>query len=256
MDRRDIQEDAVRVALRRAFNRDRDMEPSPDLSPRLRERLRDAVKPDEPRGSAPPRWVALAASIALAAGLAGGIVVWRPNSSSTLALDAVADHWNCALNYRLIKRPVPLDEAARSFDKAYAVLLDAPPDTLAISTGEIRVTERHACAFGERRFAHIVMRYRGRVVSLLLTASASSAPLERTSINGFSVRAVPATDHTILLVSDLAQQDLDPLAQAISIPLARQIGRAVLAGVPDKLVTLSPRSAGARLPGFCVRPAL
>ena len=35
--------------------------------------------------------------------------------------------------------------------------------------------ERHACAYDARRFGHLVMHYRGHVVSLLMTAAGGEA---------------------------------------------------------------------------------
>lgn len=110
------------------------------------------------------------------------------------------------------------------------------------------------------------MDYRGRVVSLLLTANAAAsdrtefhdaaAHIERTSVNGFSVLSVPASDHMILLVSDLSQEELGALAQVVAIPLARQLEPGSMARVFDKLAILSPPSVTLRVSGPCMRPEL
>jgi hypothetical protein len=67
--------------------------------------------------------------------------------------------------------PVPLEEAAQRFDSAYRLLLSAPPDDISTPNGPANVVERHSCAYGARRFGHVILQYRGRVVSLLMTGN-------------------------------------------------------------------------------------
>jgi hypothetical protein len=76
------------------------------------------------------------------------------------------------------------------------------------------------------------MRYRGRVVSLLMTASDGSAGSTRPDalphalgrpVNGLSVVAVNGAHHAILLVSDLDRAALEELSQQVSVPLARRL---------------------------------
>src|SRR5262245_62090391 len=128
--------------------------------------------------------------------------------------------------------PVPLDEAAQRFDSAYRVLLDTPPDDISTPDGVARVTERHSCAFGARRFGHVIMEYRGRVVSLLMTANEGETGnvghdaiphVIGRPMNGLSVVSVNGTRHAILLVSDLHSSELAQLSRAISVPLARRL---------------------------------
>jgi hypothetical protein len=136
------------------------------------------------------------------------------------------------LTYRLVRAPIPLEEAAHEFDSAYRLLLTAPPDDIPTRDGPARVTERHSCAYGAHRFGHVIMKYRGRVVSLLMTAT-DGRDAERDaiphvigqSVNGLSVVSVNGTDHVILLVSDLESTELAQLSRAVSVPLARTLGR-------------------------------
>jgi hypothetical protein len=112
------------------------------------------------------------------------------------------------------------------------VLLSAPPDNVSTPDGPARVLERHSCAYNDRRFGHVVMQYRGRVVSLLMTANdgghASPGPdalphaIGR-PINGLSVVSVNGRHHAILLVSDLDSPALEELSQAVALPLARRL---------------------------------
>jgi hypothetical protein len=135
--------------------------------------------------------------------------------------------------------PVPLEEAAARFDSAYRRLIDAPPDDFVTPGGPARVVERHACAFGTRRFGHVILDYRGRVVSLLVTErdAEAGAPLSVGPMphvhgspeNGLSVVSVRGTRHTILLVGDLQDHELVDLSTRVSVPLAQQLeGRTVL----------------------------
>src|SRR5262245_37920964 len=128
--------------------------------------------------------------------------------------------------------PVPLEEAAQRFDSAYRLLLNAPPDDISTPDGVARVTERHSCAYSARRFGHVIMEYRGRVVSLLMTANdGETGDVGQGAIphvvgrpmNGLSVVSVNGRRHAILLVSDLNPAELTQLSRAVSMPLARRL---------------------------------
>ncbi len=234
----------LRGALRDAFHRAPELQPSAAFRERMRDQLHAAARQRPRPWSFSYRWLALAAGIVLA--VSAAIVVMQRSVTPTeaLARDAVGDHQNCALNYRLVKRPVPLEQAAQQFDSAYRVLLSAPADDIATPDGVARVTERHSCAYGGRRFGHIIMKYRGRVVSLLLTANdggtANSGQdaiphLVGRPMNGLSVVSVNGTHHAILLVSDLQAADLSQLSRAVSVPLMRRVDDLVSDSTPVTL---------------------
>jgi predicted anti-sigma-YlaC factor YlaD len=228
----------LRGAVRTAFDRAPELQPAPDFAGRLRDTLRQANWREQ-RAWAPSRgWLALAAGVVLAAGVTVAVFLarssaTRPSASAALAQDAIGDHANCALQFRLAAAPIPLEEAATRFDSAYRLLLTAPPDDLATANGRAHVVERHSCVYGARRFGHVVLQYRGKVVSLLMTASDGSAGSVETDralphvigrpMNGMSVVAVDAPRHSILLVSDLGSSDLQQLSTAVAMPLARQL---------------------------------
>ena len=122
----------------------------------------------------------------LAAGVTAVVFLNRSSApAEALAQDAIGDHRNCALKYRLVRNPVPLEEAAQRFDSAYRLLLDAPPDAISTPDGPVRVVERHSCEYGAHRFGHVILQYRGRVVSLLVTAN------DRTAAAAESAEAIP-----------------------------------------------------------------
>src|SRR5215471_2540718 len=222
----------LRGALRDAFNRAPELQPSVDFRNRLRDQLSEVSLHRARPWAWSGRWLALAAGIVLAVGVAGVVFMKRSAvPAEALAQDAVGDHQNCALKYRLVRAPVPLEEAAQQFDSAYRVLLSAPPDDISTPGGVARVTERHSCAYGAHRFGHVIMEYRGRVVSLLMTADDGMGNAGQDAIphvigrplNGLSVVSVSGTRHAILLVSDLESGELARLSSAVAVPLTRRL---------------------------------
>src|SRR5262245_43078607 len=222
----------LRGAVRDAFNRAPELQPSTEFRNRLHDQLREASLHRTRSWSLSSRWFALAAGVVLAIGVAGAVFMKRSVvPADALARDAIGDHQNCALKYRLVRMPVPLEEAAQQFDSAYRLLLASPPDEIATPDGPARVTERHSCAYGARRFGHVIMEYRGRVVASLMTTDEVTGNVGQDAIphligrpmNGLSVVSVNGTRHAVLLVSDLSSADLAQLSRAVSVPLARRL---------------------------------
>ena len=233
----------LRSVLRTAFTRAPELQPTGEFADRLRNRLRHtAVKTHRPWTISTP-WLALAAALVLTVGATAAILVNRSSASAaTLEADAIGDHRYCALKYRLVRWPVPLEEAAQRFDSAYRVLLNAPPDDIPTPDGPAHVLERHSCEYGAHRFGHVIMQYRGRVVSLLMTANDNATAAEPGGviprvighpIGGLSVVSVNGTGHAVMLVSDLEKNELTQLARMVSIPLA-QLAEAATARVNDE----------------------
>jgi hypothetical protein len=191
--------------------------------------------------------MALAAGIALITGLTAAVLVMRPPQPGSLASDAVGDHWNCALRHRLIRRPVPLEDAARRFDSAYGLLRNTPPNDIATPDGTARVVDRHSCAYGARRFGHVVLQYRGHVVSLLVTSIQATTPallpddaaphVLGPPIRHLSVVSVTGSRHAVLLVGDLPEHELTQLADVTSVPLSSELASAVAVVAPQGITT-------------------
>lgn len=225
----------VRGALRVAFNRAPDLQPPVEFADRLRNHLREAAVPRRSSVAFYGRWLALAAGLVLAAALGSAVFLSRSTApADALTRDAIGGHRNCALKYRLIRTPVPLEEAAQRFDSAYRLLLSAPPDDISTPDGPARVIDRHSCAYGARRFGHVVLQYRGRVVSLLVTANdretgAAAASADAIPhaigrpVDGLSVVSVNGRRHAILLVGDLRSTELTQLSRIVSLPLAQRL---------------------------------
>jgi hypothetical protein len=115
--------------------------------------------------------------------------------------------------------------------------LDTPPAQLALNIGPIQVSERHACVFHGRRFAHVVMQFQGRVVSLLITDEGRWLPsltdgegqLQLASepvVDGFSVASFSTSHHRVLFVSDLGEPEVRRVAQALASSIAGQLAGA------------------------------
>ena len=223
----------LRGALRTAFNRAPDLQPAGEFTDRLRDQLRQAAVHRHRSWTFSSRWLALAAGVVLAAGITTAILLNRSSApAEALARDAIGDHRNCALKYRLVRTPVPLEEAAQRFDSAYRLLLNAPPDDISTPDGPARVVERHSCEYGAHRFGHVILQYRGHVVSLLVTANDSTSDTASTAaiprvigrpMEGLSVVSVNGSRHAVMLVSDLEKNELTQLAGIVSLPLVQRL---------------------------------
>jgi len=223
----------LRGALRTAFDRAPELQSTGEFTDRLRDQLRHAAVHRNRSWTFSGRWLALAAAVVLAAGVTAAILLNRSSASAeALALDAIGDHRNCALKFRLVRMPVPLDEAAQRFDSAYRLLINAPPDDIPTPDGPARVVERHSCAYGARQFGHVILQYRGHVVSLLVTANDRDTAIASEEaiphvigrpMDGLSVVSVNGSRHAVMLVSDLEDNQLTQLARIVSLPLAQRL---------------------------------
>ena len=147
---------------------------------------------------------------------------------------AAGDHANCAIKFRLLEKPIPLDEAGLKYDRAYLNLAEVVSARLGEFSTNIQLVESHSCVFNGRRFAHVVLRDHGSLVSLLITdlsgpaiekgaersgsdgaQQVSSCPI----FEGYQVACFKTASHAILLVSDLAEGE--------NLAVARQVAPAV-----------------------------
>jgi anti-sigma factor RsiW len=227
---------AVRESMRRAFRNAAELEPRPEFVADLRDRLRQAALAAPPRRFGLGRgWWLLAASLVLGVALAGIFVRYGSVTPSlVLAQLAAGDHQNCALRFRLTEKPISLEEAAQQYGAVYQVLQQLPPNDLMTAGGLAHVVERHSCVYGGRRFAHVVIKYRGALVSLLVTRddgrATAAIPDDALTqvraegrIEGMSVVSFRAARHMVFLVGDLAQGDLLRLATVAAGSLRQQL---------------------------------
>ncbi len=232
----------LRARLKSAFSGSPDLQVRPAFVATLAAQLRGSVSQPAAGWRRWSSWWALAAAVALAAAIAGGGSLRRaavePLTRATadrltqavwqLARAAAGDHRDCALHFRLAERPIPLEEAAR-FDPAYHALREAVRATHA-DRGDvpIDIVEDHACVFEGRRFAHIVLRYRGQLVSVLVTgrgdrsvtapARGASAPAITSlhGVEGFEAATFNAPRHVVFVVSALDARDTGAVARTIA----------------------------------------
>ncbi|MBW8868363.1 MAG: hypothetical protein JF610_13725 [Acidobacteria bacterium] len=158
----------LRTALRGAFERSPELRATPEFLESVGRRVRDRQSSRSLRAA---RWsfrplMAIAASLLLVSAVAFGGREWL---GASLLHAALGDHQNCAIRFRLKEKPISLEEAAQRFDPAYRSLVAVAPSPARLSGGELTVLERHSCVYDRRRFAHIVLRYRGTLVSVLVT---------------------------------------------------------------------------------------
>jgi len=220
----------LQEALRGALGRDPELQMTPEFSDRLRDVLRQPMP--EPRTLMSRRsWLALAASLVLVAGVTGRLLLDRQEASAEiLAQDAIGDHEVCALKLRPAKMSdVPIAEATAKFNEAYRMLIAAPLEGTPAPGGPVQVLERHACDYNGRRFGHVVMRYQGHVVSLLMTTRDADPRGDLTpqpigkATDGLSVVSVSGSGYAVLVVSDLGSDQLRQLSTVIAQPLAQRL---------------------------------
>ena len=152
-------------------------------------------------------------------------IAWRE-----LTEHAVGDHKNCALQHNLTEDPITLDEAAARYGK-YNKDLDKTvfmPLREAFGEkgfGKIELVESHSCVFDGRRFAHVVLRYRGETISVLVTDTDLPAEngdvFNNQAIETMRVAGFRTAHHAVFVVSDLTEQENATIAEAIYAPVSR-----------------------------------
>jgi anti-sigma factor RsiW len=186
---------ALRSRLKSAFAAAADLAPREEWLSEVRTRLQVESQSARRSWNSPATWLALAATVVLAAGLGLFTLAGSRGAAGLLALarSAVGDHRNCAVRFNLAEKPIPLSQAAEQYDPMYRVFEATPAASVSGRNGTIEVLERHACVFEGRRFAHVVMKYQGELVSLLVT-EANAGPLTRLPAPGESGLALAPGD--------------------------------------------------------------
>jgi hypothetical protein len=210
----------LREAVGTAVCRAPDLAPRPEFMARLQADLRTASGIAISRRRATlGRWLALAATVVLAVGI--GFLYRVRAGGNELARAAVGDHQNCALQFRLTEKPISLADAARHYGEMYRIVEQLPPTDIVMTAGTARVLERHACVYGGRRFAHIVLRYRGKLVSVMVTAADTrhAAAVAPGAIDGMNVTSFAAGRQVVVVAGDISIADLQALTDAIAAPL-------------------------------------
>ena len=154
--------------------------------------------------------------------------------------EAVGDHENCALHFRLKENPITLDEAAKKFgafnkdlDKTVKAALrgEVPGGNKSNEENEkIEFLEAHSCVFDGRRFAHVVLRKGKKTVSVLVADTDSFEDADGTiaseSVENLQVARFSAGRHDVFVVSDLSEWENAAIAERISPAVNRHIEQA------------------------------
>ena len=225
----------LRATLKQAFVTAESLQPDAEWVGRLSAGLRTRALSRPARRFRPAQWWLLAAGLALAAVV--GRAAWHRQGddrrvADAFAHDAAGDHRDCALHFRLAQAPIPLEEAAQEYDAAFHLLDVAVRSARDAQGHPFELVESHACIFAGRRFAHIVLRSRGQLVSVLVAArdgtSASASPpgpgsaptvMSLSPIEGFQTAAFAASRHEVFVVSELAEADNLAIARAVASPV-------------------------------------
>lgn len=221
---------ALRARLQSAFASATALAPRPEFLESLESRVRSQAGSQAPSRISRRTWLQSwgAAAAALVTAISGGLFVRgavRRSRLAALASNAAGDHQNCAIKFNLAERPISLDEAARRFDPAFAsfATLTAPTG---LPNGPAEVLERHSCVYEGRRFAHVVFRYGGHIVSLLVTGgteSIGSSPEMLPTDAPLQVASFSTGRHLVFVVSDLPADDTSRFAQAMVGPVAQRL---------------------------------
>jgi hypothetical protein len=165
----------------------------------------------------------------------------RPPRPSDIAVDANAilarmselaagDHRDCAIGHRLPDMPIALEEAARKYDRAYLDLTKAVMSHRDDSDELLELVMAHACLFKGHWFGHIVVRYRGRLISLLVTRLEDSSGIATTkvpkdregqviacsTVGGYQISCFRTEHHGVFVVSDLEEGENLALARKLA----------------------------------------
>jgi len=150
---------------------------------------------------------------------------------------AVGDHENCAVKYNLKEDPITLDEAATKFgtynkdlDNVMMAAFKTRPN--AEVAGDVEFIESHSCVYEGRRFAHVVVRHKGKMVSLLMTDTdlpGDNSSVETALYDG-AVRAAGfiVGHHAVFVVSQLADNDNVALANAVAPAIRTHVEKPVV----------------------------
>jgi hypothetical protein len=229
----------LRGALKSAFDQASDLQPRAEFANALRARLADEAAPPVRQAAPWRRWGAIAAGLLLVTALGLAALPWLSASGlAALARLAVGDHENCALTFRLAEAPITLEQAAQQYDAAFRRLQTVEPVTTALPGGPLEVVDRHSCVWDGVRFAHLVLRYKETLVSVVVASDAGAAaswipwshlshdPAALPSTHGQQVASFRGAAHTVFVVSALPAADVQAVARVMAAPVVQALAGA------------------------------
>ncbi len=249
----------LRGQLREGFQHAPHLQMSDEFAARLKAQLRD-VALRRSRFSAGNRaaYIAIAASLVIAAALGFRVVYQRWHSqnqpyftsgenrdekidrernggrpglvSAALTESVIGDHRDCALSHRLDEKPINLDEAGRKYDRAYTNLVSSVMSEGILPAG-VELVEGHSCVFKGLRFGHVILKYHGQLVSVLVTnieeqdqsASTRAGEVFSAESNGYRLAHFETERHAVYVVSGLSDTENLSIARAIEPSVSRHV---------------------------------
>ena len=143
--------------------------------------------------------------------------------------DAIDDHKFCAVKFSLKEMPITLAEAAEKYGKVNKDFDEAVIKPLQEVFGDkAKFLEAHSCIINGRQFAHVVIKYQDKIVSVLLTKregdeSNESDAISCQSADGLQVACFESGKYNVFVVSDLPEIDNLQIARAISPSVKKHI---------------------------------
>jgi len=233
----------LRAKLRKGFQEAPQLQMREGFAGESASSLRDVALSRPPLfPMSPTRYVAAAAVLLLVIALGFSVVqiIWRganqPTSSNPLLAslnqDAAGVHRDCALNHSPDEKPVSLAEAGRNHDRAFTNLVNAVMTEASLPAG-VELVEGHSCVVKGQRFGHVILKYHGQVVSVLVTGLQQSnvrpeEVIASAQAEGFQLAHFETAGHAVFVVSGLKDSENMLLARAIAPSVSRQIKRAAL----------------------------
>jgi anti-sigma factor RsiW len=221
----------LRSKLRSGFESASDLHASDELQRRLTVHLRDAALSRSRLSTR--KIIAIAASLLVVGALVVTAVQQRRLLQSSVVLNesVVGDHRNCALSHSLDEPPIDLDDAGHKYDRAYINLVNAVMSEGRLPSG-VELVGAHSCVFKGRRFGHVILRYRGQLVSVLVTNIETQVSAGSTGQNditadaqfeGFQMAHFETTKHAVYVVSGLSDAENLLIARALEPSVSRHI---------------------------------
>lgn len=143
--------------------------------------------------------------------------------------DAIDDHKHCALSHDVTEKPISLKEADKSLGtKANGLDLAVIEPLRAAFGDEAKFIKAHFCIVNGRRFSHVVVEYKKKVVSVLLTLREDADPVGRDAVScrtsdDLRVACFESGKYSVFIVSDLADGDNLIVARTISESVKKHV---------------------------------
>lgn len=125
----------------------------------------------------------------------------------------------------MAEKPIDLEAAGQKYDRVYVNLTKAVLSQQGAALLDAQFVEAHSCVYQERRFAHIVLKYHGHLVSFLVTDIEPTKRMQSESdpqvitcseFDGYKVSCFETARHAVFVVSDLTEGDNLALGRALA----------------------------------------